>query len=248
MPTAQHVGVGHARHGQVGVGFAAAVAGRPGAQQAGIVFVLQVALEYAALDQRGGPGGRALIVNVERAAPVFDRAVINHGHLGRGHPLADAPGKGGGLLAVEIAFQPVADRLVQEDPGPARPQYHGHGAGRGRLGPQVDQGLFDGFVHIAERQVVMQKILIAKAPAAARAAPFDAPVLLDDDIHVQPDQWPHIGAQQALIIGDQDRGMGTGQADQHLPHPGVLAAGRAVQPFQQIDLVFGADGVQRVLI
>jgi hypothetical protein len=46
--------------------------------------------------------------------------------------LADQAGEGARLLAVEVAFQPVADRLVQQDAGPARAEHHGHLAGRRR--------------------------------------------------------------------------------------------------------------------
>jgi hypothetical protein len=48
----------------------------------------------------------------------------------RGHLLADATREGRGALAIEVALQAVADRLVQQDAGPARAEYHGHRARR----------------------------------------------------------------------------------------------------------------------
>ena len=48
---------------------------------------------------------------MSRAAPVGDRAVVEHGHaLGR-HALADAAAEGAAALAVEVAFQAVAHGL-----------------------------------------------------------------------------------------------------------------------------------------
>ena len=60
------------------------------------------------------------------------RAVVDHGDARRRHALADAAGERGGALAVEVALQAVADRLVQQDAGPAGAQHDRHRA-RGRL-------------------------------------------------------------------------------------------------------------------
>ena len=65
----EHEGVGHARHRQVRVALAAAVAGRRHAHQPRVQPVLQVAAQDAVLDQHGALRGRALVVDVERAAP-----------------------------------------------------------------------------------------------------------------------------------------------------------------------------------
>jgi hypothetical protein len=85
--------------------------------------------------------GIAFVVDAERAAPVGDGAVIDHGDALGGHALADAAGEGGAALAVEVTLEAVANRLVQQDAGPAGAQHHRHFAGRGRLGGQVDAGL-----------------------------------------------------------------------------------------------------------
>jgi hypothetical protein len=127
----QHVGIGHARHGQVGEGFAPGVAGGGHAHQAGVHGILHVATQDAVLDEHGALGRGALVVHVEGTAPVGQGAVVHHGDAVGGHPLADAAGKGGGALAVEVALQAVADGFVQQDAGPAGAQHHGHGAGGG---------------------------------------------------------------------------------------------------------------------
>ncbi len=70
-----------------------------------------------------------------------DGAVIDDGHaLGR-DLLAHQAGEGRGLLAVEIAFEPVADGFMQHHAGPAGAEHHVHFAGRGRDRFQIDQRL-----------------------------------------------------------------------------------------------------------
>ena len=127
---AQHDGVGHPRHRQVREGFAAPVAGRRDAHQAGVQAVLHVALEDAVLDQHGPLRRIALVVDVERTAAVGHRAVVDDGDARCGDALADAAGEGAGALAVEIAFEAVADGLVQQDARPAGAEHDGHRAGR----------------------------------------------------------------------------------------------------------------------
>src|SRR5207244_4142599 len=108
----QHEGVGHARHGEVCEALAPAVAGRRHAHGRRVEPILEIAAQDAALDQHRALRGRALVVDVERAAAFGDGAVVDHrAHL-RGDARADAVGEGGYALAVEVALETVADRLV----------------------------------------------------------------------------------------------------------------------------------------
>jgi hypothetical protein len=59
------------------------------------------------------------------------------------------PGKGDCALAVEVAFQPVADRLVQQDAVPAGAQHHVHLAGRAGDRVEVDQRLAQRLVDLS---------------------------------------------------------------------------------------------------
>ena len=137
----RHVGVGHARHRLVRIGFAPAVAGRLHAHQPGVLAVLHVADQLAVLDQHVAAGRRAFVVDGERAAPLGDGAVIDDGDALGGDLLAHQAGEGRGLLAVEIAFQPVADGFVQHDARPAAGQHDVERAGRRRDGLEIDQRL-----------------------------------------------------------------------------------------------------------
>ena len=114
------------------------------------------------------PRRRAFIIDIERAAPLGERAVVDDGAAGRRDALADAIGEGRGALAVEVAFQTVADGLVQQNAGPSRPEHHGHGpAGAGdRL--QIHQRLTHGFASERERSICSHEIgerVSATAPA-----------------------------------------------------------------------------------
>ena len=87
-------------------------------------------------------------------------------------------------LAVEVAFQAVADRFVQQDAGPARPEHHRHDAGRRRLGRKID----DRLVHRLARVVLealVGEIGVVEAPAAAAGTLLAPPVLLGDDLHAK---------------------------------------------------------------
>src|SRR5206468_12769484 len=57
-------------------------------------------------------------------------AVVDYGDFAGGYLLADEAGEGGGLLAVEVGFEAVADSFVEEDAGPAGAEDDLHLTGR----------------------------------------------------------------------------------------------------------------------
>ena len=81
--------------------------------------------------------------------------------------LADAPGEGRGALAVEVAFEAMADRLVQEDAGPAGAEHHGHLARRGVDRGEVDLGLTHRRVDRVLPRVGGDEAVVGLASAAA---------------------------------------------------------------------------------
>src|ERR1700733_16002702 len=99
-------------------------------------------------------------------------AVVDHGHAFGGDALAHEAGKGGSLFAVEVAFKPVADRLVQHDARPAGTEYDIHLAGRRRYRFQVSQRLAHRAVDRVLPAVGDKETLIAFTPAIAGAAGF----------------------------------------------------------------------------
>ncbi|KAG0733639.1 hypothetical protein G6F23_013153 [Rhizopus arrhizus] len=179
MLAGTHVGVGHAWHGQVRERFAAPVAGRCHAHQAGIEAVLHVAHQDAVLDQRGALAGVAFVVDVQRPAAAIQRAVVDDGHARRRNAFTDAAGVDAGALAVEVAFQTVAHGFVQQDARPARTQHHRHLARRRRTRFQIHHRFVHGALDVALQHFVGE-IRQAQASAATRMAHFAAAVAFGD--------------------------------------------------------------------
>ena len=242
---AEHVGVGHARHRHVGVALAAAVAGGLDAHQPRVHRILDVGLEDAVLDEHVALRGVALVVDVERAAPVGDGAVVEHGHaLGR-DTLADAPGKGARALAVEVAFQPVADGLVQQHAGPARAEHHAHLAGRCGPGLEIGQRGVHGGIDITLQHRVLE-VAEAEAPATAAVAHLAPAVLFGDHRHRHAHQRAHVGGARAVGARHQHHVVLGRQPGHHLHHARVLRAGHLLDALQQRHLLRAVERGDRV--
>ena len=208
---AEHEGVGHARHRRVGEAFAAAVAGRLHAHQPGVQPVLQIALQDAVLDQHGAAGRRAFVVDGQRAAAVGDRAFVDHRDPGRGDALADAAGESRGALAVEVAFEAVADRFVEQHARPAGAEHDGHLAGRRGDRFQVHQRLGQRDV---DRPVPLRRLeqpVVEIAPAEAVVAGLAAVAVLGDDLHVEADQRADVVGDEAVGADDLDHAPAAGE-------------------------------------
>src|SRR5690606_18935837 len=227
-------------------GFAAAVAGRRHAHQPRVERVLHVADEHAVLDQGRAIGRRAFVVDVERTAAPVKRAVVDDGHARRGHALADAAGVGRGALAVEVAFQAMADRFVQEYAGPARAEHHGHRAGRRVHRFQVHQCLAQRFARELFRLAAGEQLVVAVASATAGETGFAAPVLFDDHLHVDPHQRTHVGGEHAVAARDEYGVDTTGEAGPDLAHARIGGTQHAVERAQGLDLVLVVEAVDRI--
>ena len=139
MSTRSHERIGHTWHGRVRIAFASTVSGRFNPHQPGILPVLHIADENPVFDQRRLARWRAFVVESDRAAAVWQGAVIEDGHAFCGDLLAHQPGKGRSFLAVEVTFQPVADGFVQKNARPAVAKRDIHDARPCRNSFEVDQ-------------------------------------------------------------------------------------------------------------
>ena len=100
----QHERVGHPGDRQVRIRLPPRIAGARGTHQPGIVLVLHVADQDPVFNECGALPGRALVVDVERAASIGKRCVVDHGAQFGCHHLADAAGEGRRALAVGVAL------------------------------------------------------------------------------------------------------------------------------------------------
>ncbi len=217
------------------VALAPCVASGGDAHQAGVQAVLQIALQNAVFNQHIALRGVALVVHVERTAPIGQGAIVEHRHaLGR-HALANAPTERARPLAVEVALQPVAHGLVQQHTGPTGAQYHGHLPSRCRARLQVDQRGLHGFLHVRINLCVI-KVGQAKAPAPARRAHFTALALLGNDGERQAHQRTHISRQGAIGTRHQHHVVLACQARHDLHDARVLGPGTLLDGLQQAHL------------
>ena len=170
MGAAQHHRVCHARHGAMRIALAAAIASGGHAHQPGILPILQESNQDAVFNQRGAPAWRAFIIHGQAAAPIGHCAIIHHVHAGGGDALAKQAGEGGCLFAIVIAFQPMADRFMQQNAGPAWAEHHFHFSRGCGHAAKVHQRLAQRLIHAALPGIATQHTLIGKAPAGAEAA------------------------------------------------------------------------------
>ena len=233
MGTAQHHRVCHARHGAMRIALAATIAGGRHAHQPGILAILQEPNQDAIFNQRGAPAWRAFIIHRQAAAPIGHGAIIHHVHAGGRDALAKQAGEGGCLFAVVIAFQPMADRFMQQNAGPAGAKHHFHLSGWCGHAAKVHQRLAQRLIHAALPGFSTQHAFIGKAPAGAEAAGLP-PITLG---HHDRDIEAHQGAQisEALPIRAQDlhRLPFPGDGSHHLHHARVSRAGIGINFLQQ---------------
>ena len=232
----EHEGVGHARQRRVRVRFAAPVARRRRAHEAGVEPVLHVADEHPVLDQHVTPGRRALVVDVERAAAVDHRAVVDHRHQFGGDLLTDAARERGDALAVEVALEPVADRLVQQDARPARTEDDGHRARRRVHGRQLQRRLARRLGGEALPALRLEIEVERHAATTAEGADLTLAAILGDRRHVEPRERAHVADRPARRGGDQHDDLFARQGHDHLGHARVRRAARGVDLAHEVEL------------
>ena len=132
--------------------------------------VVQIGLEDALLDQGRAPGGRALVVHVERAQFVREVALVDHGDEGRGHGFADHVRIDAGADAVEVGLHAVADGLVQQHAAGTGGEHDRHLAGRGAAGVEQHQGAPDHLVDLGLEPFVGEKAQVLARPQGAQVA------------------------------------------------------------------------------
>ena len=161
-----------------------------------------VADQDAILDQCCAVRRRAFVVHRQRTAAVFDGAIIDDRHARGGDALAHQARESGGLLAVEVAFQPMADRFVQQDARPAIAQHDRHFTGMAGDGGEIYRRLAQGFVDRVLPVLWLEEQLIAGAPAAAIRAGFLPVALAKHDADIKHYQRANIGGAKTIRADD----------------------------------------------
>jgi hypothetical protein len=175
---------------------------------------------------------RAFVIDVERAAAALDRAVIDHRHTRRCDTLPDAPGERARALAIEVAFEAVPDRLVQEDARPAVTQHNGGVAGGRVTRAEIEQRLIDRTMRVVGGELVGEHAVVG-APATTGGALLPSAVLLDDDVHRQAHERTHVGGDEAVAARHQNGFVFAGERCHHLHDAWIARAGHLLDALEQ---------------
>ena len=140
----------------------------------------------------------------------------------------------------------MADRLVQQDPRPARPEQHRHLASRGIDRVEIDDGLRQRLIDRAVPRRWLHQVIIEIAPADPEAAGFAAAILFDHDADVEPHQRAHIGRYETVGADDLDDVPIAHQRDRDLRNPRIARARGGVDRLAKVHLVGEGHQIERI--
>ena len=131
----------------------------------------------------------------------------------------------------------MADRLVQQDPGPPGAEHDRHVAGRRGHGLHVHRGLPHGLACYLQRPLVRGHEAEIPAPAAARVALLAPPVVLHDYGHVEAHERPHVRRERAIGALHEYHFVDTCEARDDLCDARIHRAGAPIDVRQELHLV-----------
>ena len=213
--------------------------------QAGVGFVLHIADQNPVFNQYGAASFVAFVVDIERTASVGNIALIHNCHAFSSHAFANSAGENAGFFAVEIAFQTMSDRFVQQHARPAVAQNDGHLAGRRRTGFEIGQGLFDGGIDKPMHQVFIEIRQII-TPATACTALLATLALLGNDGYIHAHHRADVGSVFTVQTGDVHHVVFASQTGHHLHDTRIGGFGQRFDFVQQGDFGSGIETGNRV--
>ena len=150
--------------------------------------------------------------------------------------LTEQVGERRGALAVEVALEAVADRLVKQDPRPPRSEDDRHLAGGGVHRVEVQDRLPRGFPREAQMAVAVDEEAEGLSPTAAVRPLLTAVRVLGDAGDVQTGERLDVAHQTTVggrdhheLLLDRERGKDVLDAR-------VVGAGGAIDGFEEGDL------------
>src|SRR5205807_449315 len=151
-------------------------------------------------------------------------------------------------LAVEIALQPMTDRLVEQDARPAGSEDDVESAGRGWDRAEVDQRLAERLIHAVVPRVGGDELAEAFAAAGAVGAALLAVAVADDDGDVDPHQRPDVADERAVGADDLDLLVAAGERRRDLADARVLLARVGIDRFEELHLLGKSRRKKRALV
>ena len=181
----------------------------------------------------------------KRTAASCNGAVVDDRDPGRADALADAARERAGALAIEVAFEAVTDRFVQQDARPAVAEHHRHLARRRIACRQIQERLVDRTHRIFSRNLI-REVAVIGATAAARRSLLATAVLFHDDVHRHAHERTHVGGHEAVAARDHD-GFVFGRERRHYLHDARIArSGDLLDAFEERHLRRIFQGRQRI--
>ncbi len=169
---------------------------------------------------------------MREGAVVDDRAFRSR------HALTDTVGKRRSALAIEISLQTMADRLVQQDPGPTRSQHHCHRTrGRGYRF-EIDQPLTNRFASELERLVARHQIRQRVTATHTGVALLTTAVLLNEHRNIEAHQRAHIGGKLTFAGSDEHNVVYRGNARRHVHNTWIQATRLAIHSLEPRNFIF----------
>src|SRR5690606_29913479 len=142
----------------------------------------------------------------------------------------------------------MADRLVQQDAGPAGPEHDRHLAGRRRHRLELAQCRAQGLVNHAAPARRLEQIGIAEPAPRAETAALHARAVADHDADVEPDQGADVAAPDAVGAHDLHPLPRPAQRRADLLDARILGARVGVDLLQQPDLLGLVATLDRVVL
>lgn len=141
----------------------------------------------------------------------------------------------------------MADRLVQQYPGPAGTEHHRQRTGRGRNRLEVDQRLAQSLAGITHGAILAEEVAVVGTSTAAMPAALASTVLLDDHADVETHQRSHVRRQASVGRGHQDTFPDPRHAHRDLLDARVEGTGGDVDTLEQFDFLGSGQDIQRVV-
>jgi hypothetical protein len=139
----------------------------------------------------------------------------------------------------------VADGLVEQDAGPARPEHDGHRARRGVHRAELEDSLARRLLRVLAPAFVLEIKIERDTPAAPPAPDLAPAVLLGDRGHVETREGPHVADGEARGRGDERHDLLARERRHDLCDARIGGARRGVHPPQQIELLREVRGHRR---
>src|SRR5262249_5782869 len=156
-----------------------------------------VADERAVLDEDAALRRVPLVVDVDGAARLPERGVVDHGAEGAGHGLADLAAVAAGALAGGSGLQALPARLVQAGAAVTGREDDLHLAGGRLVGVEHGEGHARGLPPVVLGGLVLE-VAHGHAAASAAHAPLTLAVLLGDDVGTDLHQRLHVVDEGAV--------------------------------------------------